>query len=159
MLLGAKGFDHLSNFVATKTPPCEKRGEPPLPHRWRQPRQLASPLLGERPHGVREVNALGRERGLHHLFGDATVYALLSQITHQPSRTPAPGRLRDGVILGEPDVVEQANRAQPLERGVNSARRMLLLEQPAAEVKAGVRPPRERAERGTMRRLEIGQLL
>jgi hypothetical protein len=149
----------LPDFRSPEPTPGQERDQPPFPHRGGKSGKLASPLFGERPDGVREVNALGRERRVHCLLGDATVYALLLQIAHQPSRTAATGRLREGVILGEPHVVEQSDGAQPFERGIDGARRMLSLEQPAPQIKPRVRPTRQRAKRGAMRRLEIGQFL
>jgi len=145
--------------VGLKTPPCEKRAEPPLPHRRRQPRKLPRPLLRQRADGVRRVDPLGSQRLTHRVFRDSPIDPLRLEITHQASRPSPTSSFCGGKVDREPCVVQQSHRAQPIESGIDGGWGMLFLEQAAAQVEARVCATRQRAERGAVRSLEIGKFL
>src|SRR6266545_317980 len=156
---GLQSLDDTPNLSSPKPPPHQKRHQPPLPHRRRQPRQLLRPLLRQRPNGVGRIDALGRERATYGFFGNTAIDALSLEIAHQPRGTATASRLGGGIIDGEARVVEQPSGAHSIERSVHGPGRVLFLKQPAPQVEPRVGAARERAQRGAMGRLEVGQLL
>jgi len=81
------------------------------------------------------------------------------EIAHQARRAAPASSLGGGIIDGEAGVVEQPDGAQSIQGGIDGLGRVLFLQQPAAQVEARMRPACERALRGAMGGLEIGQLL
>ena len=115
--------------------------------------------MGEGSHGCCRINAFGLKRRPHRLFGDSSVDALGLKVTHEPSRTPAAAALGRGEIDREPRIIEQALAGQPVQCAIDGRRRVLFLQQPAPQVEARVRAPRDRSKRGTVRGLDVCQLL
>ncbi len=159
MQLGVKGFDHLPDLLGLKTPPCEERAEPPLPHRRRQPRKLPRPFLRQRPDGVHRVDPLGSERLTHRAFRNPAIDALRLEIAHQASRSSPTSSFCGGIVERKPRVIQQPRHAQPIESAINGGWRMLFLEQATPQVEARVRATRQRPQRRPVCGFEIRQLL
>src|ERR1700694_2269786 len=154
-----QSLNQLVDTRASEPSSRQKRRQPPFAHRRGQAGQLPCPLLGEGAHCARRIDAVGGERRAHRLLRHVAVHALGEQVLHEPRLPATPSALRSRVVRREAGVVEEVERGEPVERAVHGGGRVLLLQQAAAQVDARVRAPRQRAQRGAVRGLEIGQLL
>jgi len=157
--LGPQPFHHPPHLSSPKPPPNQKRRQPPLPHRCRQPRQLPSALLGQRTNRLCWIDAFVRQRGLDRLLSDTSIDAESKEVADQARRSAPTVRLGGGVVSRKARIVEETGGSQPVKRAINGRRGVLLLEQPAAQVEARMRATRQSAQRRPMRGLEIGELL
>src|SRR6266704_4992030 len=156
--LPAQLFHQLLQLRPRVPPSRQEREQPPPAGGCREIAELAGPLRGDGAGLYRGIDALVLERLAHRVLGDCAVYALRQEVRNEPRRPLTAWRTQGGVLLGEAAVVDQAARPEPVERGVDGLGRVLLLDEAAAQVVPGVGAPRQRAQRRTVRRLDVGQV-